>query len=253
MKTEHRKELKTNALADALGKFIKGQWKAPSSTTLIVGLFALLLVALVVAWFVYASVASAGRAALWAQLDATAAKQPSDQELKELAAKNPAASQAQLLVLYQQTTLTKELEELAAKNPGTTPARIADVQRARALLRQGLEQFCDVNDKKRDEAPKLLDEAATIYEKVAREGLDNPLLQHEALLGAAKAKESQGKVDEALEGYKKLAGMGETVFAKQAEEQRKYLEEHKAEVKEFYAKLDEQRKKAFRLNPLPTP
>jgi tetratricopeptide (TPR) repeat protein len=226
MKTEHRKELKTNALADALGKFIKGQWKAPSSTTLVVGLFALLLVALVVAWFIYASVAGANRAALWVKLGSA--------------------------------TNLDDLEELAAKNPGTTPGRVADLERARGLLRQGVEQLCDQDVKKRDEAPNLLQQAGDLYDKVAKEGLDNPLLLHEALLGAAKAKESQGKIDEAIADYQKLAKMGESLFTKEAEEQAKYLEEHKKDVKEFYAKLAEQNKKGHPLSPptlptLPTP
>jgi hypothetical protein len=221
MKTEHRKELKTNALADTIGKFIKGQWKAPSSTTLVVGLFALLLVALVVAWFVYASVAGASRAALWAKLDSA--------------------------------TNVDDLAELAAKNPGTIPARVATLEQARTLLRQGVEQLCDADPRKREDAPKLLAQAGDLYDKLAREGLDNPLLQHEALLGSAKAKESQGKIDEAIEDYKKLAKLGQTVFTREADDQAKYLEDHKAELKDFYAKLDEQRKKSLPLFHPPTP
>ena len=69
-------------------------------------------------------------------------------------------------------------------------------------------------------------------------------------MGVAKADESLGELDKALDGYSKLAkAYPKGVLGKAADERAKYLEDpgNRSRVKELYDKLDEQAK------PRPTP
>jgi tetratricopeptide (TPR) repeat protein len=205
MKAQHRKELKTNSLAEALGEFVQGLKAPPSTTTIVFWVFVLLAVGLGIGWWFWSAQAAQTASALWLQ-DANA-------------------------------TNLDELQSIADKNPGTVAARVARFQKARVQLRKGLDGMCALFEKERTEAQKQIEEAGQLYEQLAKEA-DHPVLVQEALLGAATAKESLGDVDGALAFYKQLADhKPESPVTKQAAEHVKKLEENAAAVKEFYAQF----------------
>jgi hypothetical protein len=100
MKAEHRKELQTNVLADRLGKLYQNLKTGPQSTSLTVWILVGLVVAVVVAWFLF----QRSPALPWTDLQAAD---------------------------------DKKLEELSQKHPGTPLARVARFQEARNLLQSG--------------------------------------------------------------------------------------------------------------------
>ncbi len=205
MKTEHRKELKSNALREGLNQLLDGLKEGPSTTTLVIVLFVLLGAGLAIGWYFYAASATQTISGLW--------------------------------VKVAEAGSIEDTETLADKNPGTMPGRVARFQRARLLLRKGLDDYASPLDKPRGEARKKLEEAADLYEKLAKEG-GSPVLVQEAWLGAAKARESLGDVDAALDLYKRLAAnKPESPVTKDAAEYAKKLEENLPAVKEFYAEL----------------
>jgi alpha-L-fucosidase len=217
MKAEHRKELQTNVLASSLNRFLQGFKEKPDNKALLLGGFVLLAAVLVVVWWFVRQEWDKSRSALWTEV-------------------NNAGS-------------LQKLDEVVDKNPGTMPGRVARFEKARYLLHQGLE---DLAKKPREERAKTLEEkiapAGQLYEKLAEETGDFPLLHQEALLGAARAREVQGDIDGAVKFYGELAkAQPETGFTKQAQEYLQFLDtdvtvdgktvKNRDLVKQFYEKL----------------
>jgi tetratricopeptide (TPR) repeat protein len=207
MKAEHRKELQTNALADRLGKWLQELRAGPTTNALIFWGFLILAVGIVVGLVWYANSANSARSALWVSLDSA-------------------------------NSIT-DLDKLIKDHPGTTPARIAEFEKARALMREGLEYLLAISDKQREEAVDKIKEAGELYEKLANEMTDNPPLTQEALFGAGKAQESLGEIDKAIEFYKdKLAAKyPDSPLGKEAAKQAESLEKNRETAKEFYDEL----------------
>lgn len=232
MKAEHRKELHTNVLADRMGRLVKGM-KSPSSTPAALWVIGGLTLVLLVCW----ATARGVHQVLWME--------------------NPGLSNAKLWVEVEGNTYTKDessadraFQELAQKAPRTLPGRTARFQRARLLLPLGLQ---NLPTELRDNAAKQLKEARTLYQELAGECKDEPLLRQEALLGAARAEESLagvsrddepekavGNLDEALAMYKKAADANpDTYVGKQAGDAARRLEDKtsRASVETFYDDL----------------
>jgi hypothetical protein len=141
-------------------------------------------------------------------------------------------------------TSTDDLAKVVAEDPGTSPALAARFEEARAKLRQGLDKLAASEEKDRDEARGKVRNAGEIYANLVSEaGDDYPLLKQEALMGAAKARESQGELDGALKYYKDLAGLNaNTELVRQAKEAAKQLEDPstRAKIQAFYDHLKQQ-------------
>jgi tetratricopeptide (TPR) repeat protein len=214
MKAEHRKELQTNALADAVGKLIKGARSRPNATTVTFWVFLILAVGLFFGWRWWSSHSERTRSALWLRLDEAA-------NLEAVAA-------------------------VARDGQGTPPGRMARYQQARVLLRQGLSELCSYSAtrEEREKNPPPLDkleQARDLYNQLHKDARDNPLLAQEALMGAAKAEEALGDFDAAREKYQALANdFPDSFLGKQAAVRARLLEDpaELERLKEFQRQLE---------------
>jgi tetratricopeptide (TPR) repeat protein len=100
-----------------------------------------------------------------------------------------------------QNTDDTKLQTLAEKYRGTPLARVARFQQARDLLARG--QLALAAEPKR--AVEDLDRASSLYQDLAIDCNDDPILRDEALLGVATAEEARGNLEQAKEYYEKLA------------------------------------------------
>src|SRR5260370_28391639 len=159
MKAEHRHQVQTNALADRMGRLLKGVREAPKSTSTLIWVFVLLALGTFAVWQYAARATVSERSDLWTRVDE--------------ATHDPAGP--------------VKLQAIETLNPGTLPARAARFLRARWNLQQGVESLaCDEQGR----ALPLLSEARTLYTELLPHIVDNPLLAQEALLGRATAEES---------------------------------------------------------------
>ncbi len=214
MKAEHRKELQTNALADSVGRLIQNVRSRPDSTSLAALAILVLAGGIFLGWWWWSNYSEKTRSAQWLLLD----------EARNL------------------NTLNKVAEE------GGSAGRIARFQKARVLLREGLENLAsykpDPNageeEKAKNPPPReKIEQARDLYAKLADESRDSPLLAQEALMGVAKAKESLGDLDGALAGYKTLAERYPKSFlGEQAKRRADQLEERKAQYEAFYQEFE---------------
>jgi tetratricopeptide (TPR) repeat protein len=225
MKAEHRHELKTNVLADTLGRAVQGLKAGPSRHTLLIGVVAVVVIVIgVTAYFIWKG-QKENRSALWEKFDGAGGTLDK--------AANPDDLQAAL----------GKLKELAEQNPHTLPGAAAQFDRARVLLRRGLEHLYSPD---RDSALADLREARKLYGDLAADAFirdSHPLLAEEAMMGAAKADESLGDLDKALEGYKNLVKtFPKGALHEEADKRATYLADadNRARIKALYDKLDEQ-------------
>lgn len=194
MKAEHRKELETNLLADRMGRIVHNVRSGQRSTATIAWVIGVLAVVVVVIWL-FARNSGGSHSAAWAALDENT---------------NPDA-----------------LRKIAADNPGTMVARAARFQRARVLLQAGLANLCPnminspVNQtEQRNHAVADVEEARNLFEGLAAEVKDDPVLGPEANLGAGKAEEALVNVTKADDPSQKLGDVSRAVtFYKKALEQ----------------------------------
>jgi hypothetical protein len=199
MKAEHRKELETNALADRIGYFVEGLRQGPSRTTAIYGSIAVAAVLLFVVYRLVAANAAATDSSRWLRWDG----------------------------IDNREELTKFLGETGDTEQG----RLARFELARLDLVDGLAALDSVT---KAEAIKKIRSAADAYEKLAGESGSTPQLVREALLNAAKARESLGELDQAKQLYGKLAReYPQTLVGKYAAEQAKALETPGPETEEL--------------------
>jgi tetratricopeptide (TPR) repeat protein len=170
MKAEHRKELETNKLADTVGGFVQSFKEGPSKNAIIYGsIIGVAFVLLIIYWWV-AGNAAANSSSRWLQLE--------------------------------QINDRGQLEQFTKEYPDTEQGRLARFQLARLDLDQGIRGLGWVD---KTEATKRVRRAAESYEKLAGESGNTPLLAQEALLNAAKGRESLGEYDQAKQLYGRLA------------------------------------------------
>jgi tetratricopeptide (TPR) repeat protein len=195
MKAEHRKELRTNVLADTLGRAIQGVKRGPSRNTVLVGSLVLLAVALFGVWWYFSASAAENDSNRWVQLDSLA----TPEQLEKF-------------------TEDKDLQDSAQ-------VRVANFMLARLKLSQGLR---DLVGSLRSRALEDIRKAAQTYEKLAADSRTPALLQQEALLGAAKAYEALGELPTAKGFYQKLKDSHpDSTFGKDAARQLERLETSK--------------------------
>jgi tetratricopeptide (TPR) repeat protein len=232
MKAEHRHELKTNALAETLGRALHGLKTGPSRHSLLIGVVAVVAAVVIVTGFFIWKGQRDGRSALWQKLDVAEGTLDNAGNSDDL-----------------QGALTK-FKELADQNPHTIPGSAARFDRARVLLRQGLERLYSPD---RDAAVADLKEARKLYADLAGDSFirdSHPLLAEEAMMGVAKADESLGDLDKALDGYKNLVKtFPKGALHEQADSRAKYLDDadNRNRVKALLDKLEEQAR------PMPAP
>jgi hypothetical protein len=205
MKAQHRKELQTNALADRMGRLIESAKAGPNQTMLIIGGVILVILLIIFGWRYYSKVSSQTRSDLWLKVE-----EASDLE---------------------------DIEKIAKESPNTVPGRVARLQWARTLYRQGIEKLYSVTD--RDNAQKNLEDARNLYDQLAKELTDSPVMVQEAMMGSAKARESLGDLDSATAAYNKLAkDFPKSALGKEAEDRAKQLQDKGTEIKDFYTELN---------------
>jgi tetratricopeptide (TPR) repeat protein len=236
MKAEHRKELQTNALADSVGRMLLALKGGPSRTALLVCGLLLLAVLAFVAWTYFSRSARAGRSAQWLQVD------EDDQKL------GTALNETQV------NSVLDQLEAAAKEHPGTAPTRVMLFTRARTLLRLGLERLYNASE--HDKAQQQVEEARTLYARLIGESKDDPVLAQEAMMGVAKARESLGDVDEALNDYRRLADTyPNSALGQKARERADFLgvEENRRQVKDLYDTLAKMTSGSSSAPPPPVP
>ncbi|MBY0522576.1 MAG: hypothetical protein K2R98_04235 [Gemmataceae bacterium] len=224
MKAEHRKELETNVLADRMGRMVDTFKHGPQNPKT---WWYALAAAVVIGGGIWAIVYFTGQnreksSALWTKLENIGQNTDFNQTIKEL-------------------------DELATSNAGTIPARTANFEEARLLLSRGMENLGSL-----DQHPSALDElerARTLYEQQEPKVKDTPLLQQEAMMGAAKAEESligsgRGTIERAQELYQKLADAYPDTFQGEAAKKRiAELKSKRQQVLDFYTKLNQRASK----------
>jgi hypothetical protein len=144
-----------------------------------------------------------------------------------------------------------ELEKFAQENQGSIPGRTARFQLARLYLNDGLQELAA--SRTRPEAADKVEKARNLYQQLAQETSDAPLLVQEALMGQAKAEESligvpqkdnpgqpRGTVAKALELYRQLAAAQPGSFLTQAAAKRaEVLQARGEQIERFYVELQE--------------
>lgn len=192
MKAEHRKELQTNLLADRMGRLVQGLRTGPSSVTGVGWVIGVLAVLTVGGWY-WAAGNRDHLSEQWVKLD------------------NPGIG-----LLGDQGGSVLTYDEIARNHPGTVAGRTARFQTARTNLKFGLTSI--YSESSRGNAAKFLRDAREQFIKLAAECQGMPLLEQEALFGAARAEETlagvaepdsedrrTGSLDEALKTYREVA------------------------------------------------
>ena len=194
MKAEHRKELMTNTLVNRLGEAVHGMKDGPSRGTLFVLAGVALLIILALIWRYLATSGEEADSARWLKWDSVT----TPEQLKAFVEND------------------KDVE-------GQPQSRLARLEEARRGLYEGLRQLGNAGTRKK--AQEDLKRAAGLYEKLAEEYADKPLLHQQALLGAAKAYESIGEADQARKYYQQLQNKyTNTMFGQDAAEQLQRLD-----------------------------
>jgi hypothetical protein len=193
MKAEHRKELVTNTLANRLGEAVQSMKEGPSRGTVVVLAAAGLIVILIFVWRYLATSAEETDSARWFKWDSLT----TPEQLKAFVEDKDAEGQPQ--------------------------GRLARLEEARRSLHEGLRQLGNIGTRKK--ATEDIQRAAGLYDKLADECADKPLLHQQVLMGSAKAHESLGEADQARKYYQQLKDKyGETVLGRDAAEQFQRLE-----------------------------
>jgi tetratricopeptide (TPR) repeat protein len=193
MKAEHRKELMTNTLANRLGEAVQSIKEGPSRGTIVVLVAIGLIVILALVWRYFITSSEEADSARWLQWDSLT----TPEQLKAFVE-------------------NKEMEDQAQ-------GRLARLTEARRSLYEGLRQLGNAGTRKK--ALEELQLAAGLYDKLADEYVDKPLLHQQVLMGAAKAHESLGDAEQARKYYQQLQNKyGDTVLGRDAAEQLQRLD-----------------------------
>jgi hypothetical protein len=235
MKAEHRKELHTNLLADRMGRLVQGVKAGPGPKSAIVWVIVGLACVTGIGWY-WANRARDRSGEAWVAFNKST---------------NPNT--------YPEIQLS-ELKNLATNNPGTIAGRTARFQRARLLLGGGLKSVysaagslpaLQAHERSREQAVKDLEEARTLYRQLMPECSEDPVLEPEAMIGAAKTEEALagipkadnpdvglGSLDEALKLYRKLADSpeyGRSAWGLEASQRCQEFDTRRADIDQFYA------------------
>jgi hypothetical protein len=138
-----------------------------------------------------------------------------------------------------------ELREIVRENAATLPGRTARFAIARELFKQGQEHL---TASERKGAAEPIKSARLLYEELAGQCADSPLLLQEALMGIAKADEAlvgittpddpKKDLEKALASYRRLADQyPNSVLGKAAAERVQELESNLDQVAKFYEGL----------------
>lgn len=186
MKAEHRKELMTNSLSHRLSDAVQSMKEGPSRGTLFVLIAAGVILVLIVVWRYMVHSAEEADSGRWLRWDS--------------------------LTTPEQLQAFVEDKEASAHMQG----RLARVEEARRALYEGLRQLA-ASGEKHKKALEEIQQAAGLYDKLADECSNKPLLHQQVLLGAAKAHESLGEAEQARNYYRQLKDKyGATVFGRKA-------------------------------------
>jgi hypothetical protein len=230
MKAEHRKELQTNLLADSMGKLVQ-KVKSPASTrSVVLWVIAALVVAVVGVWLYSVNHATDSSGNLWVKIDG------------EMYTNGDRIDESR------QADVVKDFQEIAKEQKHGMAGRVARFQEARFLLPIGLKNLASPM---RDEAASNIKRARELYEGLAKECTDTPVLQQEAYLGAARAEEALtgtpekdgadkklGSAEKALTYYKKARDVKpDSYFGKEAAKHVAELEKNSEKVVAFYTEL----------------
>ncbi len=201
MSNERRHELEKNDLAILLDRVSKGF--EPYSKMIILGLGAMFIG--FIGWLVYSSQLSGER---------------SDSTLELI--QGVASQDAEVL------------REVSDRFPNTSAGAWAKVYQGQLQLSQGIQTLY----RDREEAKQLLGDAKLALESAISSSKD-PLLRSRAQIGIARAEESLGNFDAAIEAYKQVVSIGESeAIIEQAEERIAALGDPK--TKEFLVWFDDQ-------------
>lgn len=194
MKAEHRKELMTNTLVHRVGEAVQSIKEGPSRGTVLVLVVAGSILVLILVWRYLSANAEESDSARWLKWDSLT----SPEKLKEFVEDKDVQGQPQ--------------------------GRLARLDEARRALHNGLSRLGNSNMRK--EARADVQKAAELYDRLAGELADKPLLHQQVLQGAAKAHESLGETDQARKYYQQLKDKyGNTVFGQDAAEQLQRLDD----------------------------
>ena len=220
MKAEERKRLETNALAARLTRFWEGL--KGRSGYLIVGTV-VLIAAILFGYYYISGMYHAANVVRWSNL---------------------------------QTADTKpQLEDLARENRGKLVGQVATIDLARlGLGPEGEDQAATLDPDQRKSALASIEAARQNYLSAAAELKDQPALQQEAYVGAAKAEETligvpkadnpsemRGNIDKAIEYYAKAASIWpDSEPSKVPAARAEYLRNNRDAVVKFYTDLNSQ-------------
>jgi tetratricopeptide (TPR) repeat protein len=198
MKSEERHKLQQNELADWLAKTITTI--KPYQNAIISGIIVLILAVIFLTWWNSESSTQAG--STWRQY------------VEAISAGDTGA-----------------LEKVAEDNPHSQASAAADLAAADIKLFQG----CNMLFENKTTANQELSKAAELYQRVIDQA-KSPAILAQATFGLARTRESQGKLDEAIQYYTKTASeLPNSVYAQMAS---KRLEDVKQKsTKEMYDKF----------------
>jgi len=201
MKAEHRKQLETNTLADNLGKMLQGLHHGLSRNFWVVVGIILGIVVLYYTWKAFSDYSQRYNASLWYKWDQFDDPEEVDKAIEKLPKEELYKIQNNLdqLGRLREDLELQRLEEFAKQNAGYTQGRMARFQMARLTLFEGLRDLG--RQETRERALKSLEKAVETYDKLCKDARDIPLLHQEALLNSAKANESLGNIDKAMDKY----------------------------------------------------
>jgi tetratricopeptide (TPR) repeat protein len=194
MKAEHRKELMTNTLAHRLGDAVQSIKEGPSRGTIVVLSAIGLIVIGILAWRYFSNLSEEKDSARWLRWDSL--------------------------------TTPEQLDAFVKSNDvqGHVQGQVGRIEEARRALHDGLRKLGSPPARK--EAIDDLKHAADLYDDLVAQCGEKPLLHQQVLMGAAKAHESLGNIDQARDYYQQLRDKyGNSVLAKDAAEQLQRLDE----------------------------
>jgi hypothetical protein len=221
MKAEHRHQLHTNALAEQMNRLVKGVRSTPKSTSVTIWVIVGIVIAAIIVWQVYSSRAAARSSRLWLSVDAA---------------------------LHDPARGLEELGTLASEDTGTLPSRTARFDLARVSFQQAQAGLLSPDGSARAAAINSLKQSQEIYEKLASECADSPLLAQEAMMGVAAAREAlagvttpgdpQKDLEDAKNAYRQLAEKyPQSPLGQAAKERADAIQEKVADYAKFYAEL----------------
>jgi hypothetical protein len=247
MKAQHRHQLQTNALAEGMGRLVKGLKASPKNTSILVWVFLILALATYIFWQYQVSASQTTRSAQWVEVDT---------DLRD-------GSQGD--------GGTSKLASFGDDNAGSIAGRTALFAVARHLYQEGQNHILALFQNERKQAVENLVNARTLYKRLANECLDSAALAQEALMGVAKIDETLsavhdpkaedksillGSLDDALKSYRQVVDKDAgSPLGRDAAKRIEELEDAstRKKVEEFYAEMSKAINEPISLPPLPEP